>query len=129
MLMLSSAVKPLKPFGQRAVFSKARRSASRAFGSSATVAWSGVCVFMVNLLHYDRGQSNAQLYLWRFPPLNRKKPGAGRDRRHFQIAADSDIVRQFFSFRPLTERRIAQRDLAKGLAWNDGPRLTLKKKR
>jgi hypothetical protein len=49
--------------------------------------------------------------------------------RHFQIPADSDIVRQFFSFDSVTKRKIAQRDLAKGMAWNDGPRLTPKKKR
>ena len=44
--------------------------------------------------------------------------------RYFQIPADSDIVRQFFS-----SRGNCAADLAKGMAWNDGPRLTPKKKR
>ncbi len=46
-LTVRSAVKPLKSFGQRAVFSNACRMTSRALGSSATVDCGVVCMDMI----------------------------------------------------------------------------------
>src|SRR6476659_4519716 len=120
------AFEALRPAGGILEGEAERFACFRVIGNGRLIG--GVCLHDESP-SYERGQISAQLYLWRWSRLNGKKPGGPSRQAAFQIAPDSDIVRQFFSCRPLRERRIVQRDLAKGLAWNDGPHLTPKKKR